>query len=59
MEPTYAHCVHNVFLRTADRSLSDAADVFDTFEQITGRKPNRWHDYAEKHRDEFLQRITK
>ena len=59
MEPTYARCVHNVFLRTADRSLSDAADVFDSFEQIAGRKPSRWHDYAKKHRDKFLRRVTK
>jgi hypothetical protein len=58
MEPTYARCVHNVFLRTAARSLADAADGFEVFEQITGRKPTLWRDYATKHREEFLQRIS-
>jgi uncharacterized protein YbjT (DUF2867 family) len=59
MEPIYARCVHNVFRRTADRSLTDAADVSDSFAEITGRQPTRWHDYAEKHRDAFLRRVTK
>ena len=59
MEPIYARCIQNVFTRTADRSLTDAADVFDSFEAITGRKPTRWRDHAEKHRREFLARFTK
>jgi|SRR5882724_11296620 len=59
MEPTYARCVHNVFMRTADGSLSEAADVSGAFAQITGEQPTGWRAYAEKHRAEFLRRITK
>jgi NAD(P)H dehydrogenase (quinone) len=58
MEPTYAHCVHNVFRRTADGSLREAAQVFDSgagFQAITGRRPMSWRDHAEKHRSEFLR----
>lgn len=37
MEPTYAHCVHNVFRRTAEGFLVEAADVFDSsFERSPG-----------------------
>ncbi len=53
MEPTYAHCVHNVFIRTANRTLTDAADVFDNFETLTGKQPTKWKDFAAKHRTMF------
>jgi NAD(P)H dehydrogenase (quinone) len=55
MEPTYARCVHNVFVRTAEGSLPDMADVFDDFEELTGTKPIRWRDHAAAHRAELLQ----
>jgi hypothetical protein len=58
MEPAYAQCVRNVFVRTAERTLDGAADVLDDFQKVTRREPIRWRDHAEKHRDEFLQRIT-
>jgi NAD(P)H dehydrogenase (quinone) len=56
MDPAYARCVHNVFRRTAEGSLGDAADVFDSFQAITGREPIRWRHHAARHRDEFLRR---
>jgi NAD(P)H dehydrogenase (quinone) len=58
MEPIYARCVHNVFIRTADGSLGEAADVFDSFTTITGEPPTRWRAYAEKHRADFLRRVV-
>ncbi|WP_394826948.1 NmrA family NAD(P)-binding protein [Pendulispora albinea] len=59
LEPLYARCVHNVFTRTAEGTLTDAADVFDDFETLTGRKPTLWRDHAAKHRDAFLARFAK
>jgi len=56
MEPTYAHCVHNVFVRTAAGLLADSADISDPIEAITGKKPIKWRDHAARHRDEFLRR---
>jgi NAD(P)H dehydrogenase (quinone) len=59
MEPTYARCVHNVFVRTADRSLTEAAEVADTFERVTGKRPIRWPDHAARHREAYLQRAAR
>jgi hypothetical protein len=39
-------------------SLSELIDVFDTVEEVTGKQPTRWRDYAEKHRDKFLRRVS-
>jgi uncharacterized protein YbjT (DUF2867 family) len=57
MEPIYARCVHNVFVRTAEGSLPEVADVFDDFEELTGTKPIRWREHAAAHRAEFLASI--
>jgi NAD(P)H dehydrogenase (quinone) len=56
-EAIYARCVHNGFVRAAERVLPDAADVFDDFEQLTGRTPIRWREHAAAHRAEFLAAI--
>lgn len=52
-EPAYMKCVYNVFTRTREGSLSEAADVFDNFETITGKKPTSLREFAQKHRQEL------
>ncbi len=53
MEPAYAGCIRDVYAQTGDRSLTEAADVFDNFTPLTGRKPTLWREFAEKHRTRF------
>ncbi|WP_258184009.1 NmrA family NAD(P)-binding protein [Chroococcidiopsis cubana] len=53
MEPAYARCAVDVNRRLTTGTMSEAADTFDNFESITGRKPNYWKDFALKHRDKF------
>jgi NAD(P)H dehydrogenase (quinone) len=52
MEPLYARCVHNVFVRTADGSLPDAAAVFP-LESLLGRAPITWAEHARRERAAF------
>ncbi len=51
--PAYMKCVYNVFTRTREGSLRETADVFNTFEQITGQKPTSLREFAKKHRNEL------
>ncbi len=53
-DPAYMRCVKNVFERTENGSLPEAADTFDNIEAITGKKPTSWHMFAQKHRDKFM-----
>lgn len=57
MEPIYARCVHNVFRRTAEGSLIEAAQVFRDFETVAGKKPILWREHAERHREAFLRAV--
>ena len=52
-DPAYMKCVYNVFTRTREGSLTEAADVFDTFKQITGQKPTALREFAQKHKAEL------
>lgn len=58
MEPLYARCVHNVFVRTREGTLPEVARVTNDFERITGQAPTLWRDYAEKNRARFLERLS-
>jgi len=53
MEPTYARCVREVFARVGVGTLTEAADVFDNFTPLTGRRPSLMKDFAEKNRRAF------
>jgi NAD(P)H dehydrogenase (quinone) len=57
MEPAYARCVRNVFVRTGEGSLAGAADVTADFEELTGRRAMTWQDHAQLHRKDYLKRI--
>lgn len=50
MEPAYARCAVDVNQRLTAGTIPEAADTFDNFEAITGRKPTTWTDFATKHR---------
>ncbi|HEV2605582.1 MAG TPA: NmrA family NAD(P)-binding protein [Microvirga sp.] len=52
-DPVYMACVRNVFERTRDGSLTEASDVFDTVERLTGRAPTSLRDFIAKHRETF------
>ncbi|WP_437564223.1 NmrA family NAD(P)-binding protein [Sorangium sp. So ce542] len=52
-DPVYMACVRNVFERTRDGSLREAADTFDTVQRLTGRAPTALRDYIEKNRTVF------
>lgn len=52
-DPVYMACVRNVFERTRDGSLKEAADTFDTVQRVTGRAPTTLRDYIEKNRAVF------
>lgn len=52
-DPAYMKCVSNVFTRTREGSLPEAADVFQTIEQITGQKPTTLREFAQKHQSEL------
>jgi hypothetical protein len=50
-EPVYMHCVENVLRRQGNGSLTEAADTFDNFEAIAGRKPSMLIDFIRKNKD--------
>ncbi|AUX39697.1 NmrA family protein [Sorangium cellulosum] len=52
-DPVYMACVRNVFERTRNGSLKDAADTFDTVQRVTGRAPITLREYVEKNRAVF------
>ncbi|MFI9007772.1 NmrA family NAD(P)-binding protein [Actinosynnema sp. NPDC053489] len=56
-DPIYMECVRNVFERTRDGSLVEAADTFDTVERITGRPGGSLRDFVERHRAHFAQPV--
>ncbi|RKN41259.1 hypothetical protein [Streptomyces hoynatensis] len=58
LEPAYAACVHNVFRRQAEGSLGEAADVFPTVRELTGREPITWREHARRHRAAYAGRLA-
>ncbi|WP_026736252.1 SDR family oxidoreductase [Fischerella sp. PCC 9605] len=52
-DPAYMKCVYNVFTRTREGSVTEAADVFNTVEQITGHRPTSLREFAQKHKPEL------
>ncbi|WP_437955955.1 NmrA family NAD(P)-binding protein [Sorangium sp. So ce119] len=52
-DPVYMACVRNVFERTRNGSLKDAADTFDTVQRLTGRAPMTLRDYIKGNRATF------
>lgn len=53
MEPEYAKSLFGLFEKTANGMATDAADVFDNFEALTGKPPRTWRDFVRKHKDMF------
>jgi uncharacterized protein YbjT (DUF2867 family) len=56
-EPVYARDVHNDFVRRIEDRHPAAHDVFDDYQQLTGRAPIRWRDHALAHRAQYLAAI--
>ena len=52
-DPLYMACVRNVFERTRDGSLPEAAATFDTVQRITGRPGTTLRDFLDRHRKHF------
>jgi NAD(P)H dehydrogenase (quinone) len=52
-DPAYMHCIYTQLKLNAANQIPCADTIFDNFEEITGRKPMTWHDFAQKHRAEF------
>ncbi|WP_437821274.1 hypothetical protein [Sorangium sp. So ce1078] len=52
-DPVYMACVRNVFERTRNGSLKEAADTFDTVQRVTGHAPITLRDYIEKNHTAF------
>jgi NAD(P)H dehydrogenase (quinone) len=52
-DAAYMKCVANVFARTREGSLPEAAHVFTTIEEITGEKPTTLREFALKHAAEL------
>jgi|GEM_PF-118721 len=52
-DPVYMACVRNVLERTANGSLSEVSDVFDTVAQVCGHAPTTLRQFVEKHRSFF------
>lgn len=50
-DPAYINCVENVLVRQGEKSLTEAADTFENFEKITGRKPTLIRDFITKHKE--------
>jgi uncharacterized protein YbjT (DUF2867 family) len=56
-EPVYARDVHNDFVRRIEDRHPGAHEVFDDYEQLTGRPAIRWPDHAAAHRAEYAAAI--
>lgn len=52
-DPAYMHCVYIQLKLNAANKIPCADATFDNFEQITGRKPMTWRDFADKHKPKF------
>lgn len=52
-DPAYMHCVYTQLKLNAANKIPCADATFDNFEEITGRKPMSWRDFAQKHKAEF------
>jgi NAD(P)H dehydrogenase (quinone) len=52
-DPAYMHCVYTQLKLNAANKIPCADVTFDNFEEITGRKPTTWRDFAQKHKAEF------
>jgi len=52
-DPAYMHCIYTQLKLNAANKIPCADATFDNFEEITGRKPMTWRDFAQKHRAEF------
>lgn len=52
-EMAYMNCVYDHWKRYAAGTIPGADDTFDNFPEITGRQPERWADFIEKHKAEF------
>lgn len=52
-DPAYMHCVYTQLKLNAANKIPCADATFDNFEEITGRKPMTWRNFAQKHKAEF------
>lgn len=55
MEPVYARDVHNDFVRANEDRRPGSNEVYDDYEQLTGRRPLRWAEHAAAHRAEYIE----
>ena len=49
----YMHCVYDHYRRYAAGTIPGADDIFDNFEQITGKQPVTWEGFIKKHKAKF------
>ncbi|MBT2246271.1 NmrA family NAD(P)-binding protein [Sphingobium sp. BHU LFT2] len=52
-EPAYMDCAYRSFIRLGTEGIPGSEEVFDNFEQLTGRKPTSVEDFIRKHAAEF------
>ncbi|MBC7381133.1 MAG: NmrA family NAD(P)-binding protein [Burkholderiaceae bacterium] len=55
MDPTYADSLARGTAATARGEAADAANVYGTVQQVTGRPGTRWADFARIHRARLMQ----
>ncbi|WP_447008185.1 hypothetical protein ACRAKI_17605 [Saccharothrix isguenensis] len=55
-DPAHMDCVRNVFERTGEGSLPEAAATFDAVERITGRPATSLRAFLRRHREHFAAR---
>lgn len=52
-DPAYMQCVYTQLKLNAANKIPCTDATFDNFDEITGRKPMTWRDFAQKHKAEF------
>ncbi len=58
-EPAYMKCVRDHYIAYAEGRIPRPDEVFDNFEEIVGRKPVLWEDFAKKHKRTFEEGFEK
>lgn len=52
-DPAYLNCVYTQLKLNAANKIPFADATFDNFEEITGRQPMTWRNFADKHKTAF------
>jgi len=58
MEPVYAHSLASGTAASARGDAQEAATVYDTVRQVTGRAGTRWPEFARKHLELLRQKAS-